>query len=120
MTRIAFGLVLLVFPAFSVAADDAKFEEAKQAQAALNVKSILLACQAYSRNPANEKAVYPIILLELVKPSFGGASYLRDGEKDLLDPWGKPAAAHREMFDVIERCVPPMIDHFAWLMSETV
>jgi protein-tyrosine phosphatase len=46
--------------------------------------------------------------------------YAMPGDENLLDPWGKPAAAHREMFDVIERCVPPMIDHFAWLMSETV
>ena len=46
--------------------------------------------------------------------------YAMPGDEDLPDPWGKPAIAYREMFDVIERCVPPLLDHLAWLMSETV
>jgi protein-tyrosine phosphatase len=42
------------------------------------------------------------------------------GDENLLDPWGKPAVEYRTMYDVIERSVPPLIDHLAWLMSETV
>ena len=42
------------------------------------------------------------------------------GDEDIADPWGKGPDAYREMYDVIERCVPPMIEHLAWLMSETV
>jgi protein-tyrosine phosphatase len=46
--------------------------------------------------------------------------YAMPGDENISDPWGKPAAAHREMFEVIERSVPPLVDHLAWLMSETV
>ncbi|MBI5090266.1 MAG: low molecular weight phosphotyrosine protein phosphatase [Actinobacteria bacterium] len=46
--------------------------------------------------------------------------YAMPGDENLVDAWGKPAAAHAAMFDVIERCVPPMIEHLAWLTSETV
>jgi protein-tyrosine phosphatase len=46
--------------------------------------------------------------------------YAMPGDENIADPWGKPAAAHREMLDVIERSVPPLVEHLAWLMSETV
>ena len=49
----------------------------------------MTACEAYQTSPQNEKGKPPTILLELVKPPFGGVSFLRNGEKDLLDPWGK-------------------------------
>lgn len=89
MTRaLSLATVLLGVSAMA-AADDAKLEAAKRQRAELNCRSLLLACEAYAVNPANTTATYPTILLELVKPPFGGASYLRDGEKDLVDPWGK-------------------------------
>ncbi len=46
--------------------------------------------------------------------------YGMPGDEEVDDPWGKGADAYRSMFDVIERCIPPMIDHLAWLLSETV
>ncbi len=46
--------------------------------------------------------------------------YGMPGDEEIADPWGKGPAAYREMFDVIERCIPPMVEHLAWLMSETV
>ncbi len=44
--------------------------------------------------------------------------YAMPGDEDLPDPWGKTADAYRSMFDVIERCLPPLLDHLAWLRSE--
>ncbi len=46
--------------------------------------------------------------------------YGMPGDEELSDPWGKGPEAYRTMYDVIERCIPPMIQHLAWLMSETV
>ncbi|TPW12015.1 MAG: protein-tyrosine phosphatase [Acidimicrobiaceae bacterium] len=42
------------------------------------------------------------------------------GDEDLPDPWGKGADAYRTMYDVIERCVPALVEHLAWLASEPV
>jgi protein-tyrosine phosphatase len=41
------------------------------------------------------------------------------GDEDLVDPWGHPPAAYGEMFDVIERSIPPLIEHLEWLVSES-
>ena len=44
--------------------------------------------------------------------------YAMPGDEDLVDPWGKPPAAYREMFDVIERTMPPLLAHLTWLRTE--
>jgi protein-tyrosine phosphatase len=41
------------------------------------------------------------------------------GDEDLPDPWGRPPSAYTDMFDVIERAVPPLIEHLEWLVSES-
>ena len=41
------------------------------------------------------------------------------GDEDLADPWGRPPTAYAEMFDVIERTIPPLIEHLEWLVSES-
>jgi protein-tyrosine phosphatase len=41
------------------------------------------------------------------------------GDEELADPWGRPPAAYTEMFDVIERTIPPLIEHLEWLVSES-
>ncbi len=87
MLRLALATTLLACPSVAFA-EDAE-ESAKEAKAKLQCLSLLIACDAFQQNPANEKMMFPTILLELVKPPFGGPSFLRDGEKDLLDPWGK-------------------------------
>jgi hypothetical protein len=40
------------------------------------------------------------------------------GDEDLADPWGEPVAAYRDMFDVLERTMPPLLEHLAWLHAE--
>ena len=44
--------------------------------------------------------------------------YAMPGDEDLPDPWGKPRDAYSTMFDVIERTIPLLLDHLAWLESE--
>ncbi|MEY2400694.1 MAG: low molecular weight protein-tyrosine phosphatase [Ilumatobacteraceae bacterium] len=41
------------------------------------------------------------------------------GDEDLPDPAGRPPNAYVDMFDVIERSVPPLIEHLEWLVSES-
>jgi hypothetical protein len=57
--------------------------------AVLSAQRILDACEAYSDCPANpEPGRYPTDLHHLARPPFGGSSFLRNGEADLIDPWG--------------------------------
>jgi protein-tyrosine phosphatase len=41
------------------------------------------------------------------------------GDEDLADPSGRPPRAYADMFDVIERSIPPLIEHLEWLVSES-
>ncbi|MEP7113530.1 MAG: low molecular weight protein-tyrosine-phosphatase [Ilumatobacteraceae bacterium] len=41
------------------------------------------------------------------------------GDEDLADPWGRPPSAYTEMFDVIERSIPPLIEHLDLLVTES-
>jgi protein-tyrosine phosphatase len=41
------------------------------------------------------------------------------GDEDVPDPWGRGPKAYAEMFDVIERSVPPLVEHLEWLVSES-
>ena len=70
-------------------ADDKEDEKQATIKAKLQCTSILQACEAYTVNPQNKTEAPPKVLVELVKPPFGGPSFLRNGEKDLVDPWGK-------------------------------
>ena len=45
--------------------------------------------------------------------------YAMPGDEDLQDPSGRTPAAYADMFDVIERSIPPLIDHLEWLVSES-
>jgi len=45
--------------------------------------------------------------------------YAMPGDEDLQDPSGRAPTAYADMFDVIERSVPPLLDHLEWLVSES-
>jgi hypothetical protein len=75
-------VVALVLGIFS-----AKQDEAKEKIAELNARGLMAACEAYYINPSSG-LMYPKTLTDLVVPPFGG-SLLKNGAKDLLDPWGK-------------------------------
>jgi hypothetical protein len=63
-------------------------QNAKQSKAVLGCKGLALACEAYFMNPKSS-GKWPRTLDDLVAPSFGG-SFLKNGQQDLMDPWGKP------------------------------
>lgn len=65
-------------------------EDAKKTQAQLQCKTIAEACQAYYMN-AQSGGNFPETLNDLILP-FGGTggtqSLLKNGQQDLIDPWG--------------------------------
>lgn len=56
--------------------------------ARLHARALVDVCEAYCLSPDSNNQ-YPINLATLVNPP-GGRSLLRNGAKDLLDPWGQP------------------------------
>jgi hypothetical protein len=86
MSRISAVVVVLFLGANFVAADDKDDED----KAKLSCDSLLQACLAFKISPADGMGKqFPTVLLELAKPPNGRTSYLKNGEKDLIDPWGK-------------------------------
>jgi protein-tyrosine-phosphatase len=45
--------------------------------------------------------------------------YSMPGDENLQDPGGRPPSTYAEVFDVIERSMPPLIDHLEWLVAES-
>jgi hypothetical protein len=78
------GFVILT--AFSC---DSGFD-AKKCKAQLECQSLATAIEAYGNDPKNTKEELPRTPTDLVQPPWGGSSFLRDGERDLQDPWGNP------------------------------
>ncbi len=46
--------------------------------------------------------------------------YAMPGDEELPDPWGKRPEHYAAMFDVIERCIPPLLEHLDGLHGEIV
>jgi hypothetical protein len=62
--------------------------DVKKAKAHTASVSIAQACESYREAPANTKQEYPTTFEELLHPPRGGPAYLKNGERDLIDPWG--------------------------------
>jgi hypothetical protein len=85
---IGIGVVVIVLAAVMYAVACPRYlGPTRSGKAALQAKDIVCACEAYRDNPGSGKK-YPNTLIELVRPPFGGGSYLQNGEADLIDPWG--------------------------------
>ena len=74
---------------------DAAFEH----QAFLGVHNIRTAGEAYAISPANKEGRYPGTPTDLVKPPFSKFSFLKNKEKDLMDPWGGLYRCRTELDD---------------------
>jgi hypothetical protein len=70
-------------------------EEHRKAWTQLHLKHMATAVEVYTQCEANKKHELPGSLNDLVSPPFGGPSFLRDGERELIDIWGKPFQAER-------------------------
>jgi protein-tyrosine phosphatase len=44
--------------------------------------------------------------------------YAMPDDEDLFDPWGDGPEAYVEMYDVLERTIPALLDHLAWLRTD--
>jgi hypothetical protein len=82
------GVLVVVVPARAGLAGPLA-EGAREKLALLRARALETACEAYRANPQSGNAL-PRALNDLAAPPFGGASFLRNGAADLLDPWGQP------------------------------
>jgi general secretion pathway protein G len=82
--------ILVILAGIAVVAVPRYIEDGKRTAAMAGCKNLAMAIEAYMNNPANPGNALPTQLSDLIQPPFGGPSYLRNGEADTIDPWGKP------------------------------
>ena len=64
-------------------------DTAMEDHAELMASNLMKAADAYALSPANKEGRYPGTVADLLKPPFAkNAVFLKDQEKDLMDPWG--------------------------------
>ena len=100
--------MIAFFCVYALLAADSGLENHAQLQA----KALMAASEAYVTNPANKAGRYPSTLADLVKPPFGGTSFLQNKEKDLHDPWGM---LYRQAIELDEKGFPR---HYVWTERE--
>ena len=44
--------------------------------------------------------------------------YAMPSDEELPDPWGQGADTYRAMYDVLERTIPALLEHLAWLHAD--
>ncbi len=81
--------ILVILATVATVATTRYIEDAKKTKAQLGCKAIAEAIQNYTNNPANTLNQPPETLQDLLTPAFGGTAFLRNGQEDLIDPWGK-------------------------------
>lgn len=79
--------ILVILAGVGVVATTRYLEDARKSRAQLQCKSIETAVQAFYSNPQSGNQ-YPSGLGDLLAPPFGGTSFLKNGQEDLIDPWG--------------------------------
>ena len=72
--------------------------DSKQCESQLGCQSVATAFESYVEHSANARHELPTTLNDLAHPPFGGPAFLRNGEADLLDPWGKPYEMERRQW----------------------
>jgi general secretion pathway protein G len=84
--------ILVILAGVGVVATTSYLEKARKNQAQLQCKSLANACETYYLDPQSG-GNYPENLQQLLQP-FGGTagagSLLKNGERDLINPWGQP------------------------------
>lgn len=81
--------IIVILAGIAVVAVPRYMEDGRRTAAMAGCKNIATACEAFMSNPGNPEGVGPSGLQDLIKPPFGGPSYLRNGQGDTVDPWGK-------------------------------
>jgi general secretion pathway protein G len=81
--------ILVILSTVAVVATTRYLEDARKSRAQLQCKSLAQTIEAYYLNPQSGNT-YPENLQQLLQPPFGGTSLLKNGQDDLIDPWGQP------------------------------
>jgi general secretion pathway protein G len=81
--------IVVILAGVGVVATTTYLENAKKSKAQLGCKGLATAVETYYTNPSSSNT-YPQSLQELLTPPWGGGSLLKNGQQDLMDPWGKP------------------------------
>jgi general secretion pathway protein G len=85
--------ILVMLATVATIATSRYMEDAKKARAQLGCTGLAQAIEAYTNNPMNtgltDQEKLPQSPQNLVQPTFGGQSFLRNGANDTVDPWGK-------------------------------
>jgi len=81
--------ILVILAGVGVVATTRYLEDARKSKAQLACQGISQAIDLYTKNPANTDAAPPGSLNDLLTPPFGGTGYLKNGQQDLIDPWGQ-------------------------------
>jgi general secretion pathway protein G len=88
--------ILVILATVATIATSRYIEEAKKSKAQLGCQSIATAIEAYQTSNSNpgvtddERMPQDLSNLYNPPPEFGGGSFLRNGQADTIDPWGKP------------------------------
>lgn len=114
-------VVLLVGAVVLIVSTTRYLGPTRSSQAVLQARGLLLACEAYHETPKSGKK-YPAKLADLHTPPFSGGSFLRNGEDDLIDPWGNPfkyavvpdAKGEPELYVWSERTVEGKLTLIGW------
>jgi general secretion pathway protein G len=81
--------ILVILSTVAVVATTRYLEDARKGRAQLQCRSLATACEAYKNNAANPMSEDPTNPGQLLQPPFGGTSFLKNGQEDLIDPWGQ-------------------------------
>lgn len=81
--------ILVILAGVGVVGTTRYLEDARKGRAQLACQGIASAIEAYKSNPANTLSEPPTQLSDLLQPPFGGTGFLKNGQDDLLDPWGQ-------------------------------
>lgn len=83
--------ILVILASVGVVATTKYLEDAKKSKAQMQCQALAQACESYYLNPQSGNT-YPTTLNDLLVP-FGGSggvqSYLKNGQADLITPWGQ-------------------------------
>jgi general secretion pathway protein G len=88
--------ILVILAGVAIIAVPKYIDDARKSRAHLAAQSLSQACEAYHINPANSDGTYPNSLQDLLTPPFGGSSYLKNGQQDLVTPWNQQFALEQK------------------------
>ncbi|HYH64818.1 MAG TPA: prepilin-type N-terminal cleavage/methylation domain-containing protein [Urbifossiella sp.] len=81
--------ILVILSTVAIVATTRYLEDARKGRAQLQCRSLSTAIESYKVNAANPTFEEPTDLGQLLQPPFGGTAFLKNGDQDLIDPWGQ-------------------------------